>query len=90
MARSGLGNITPKPRSEPKKATTIPNSRGRHARNEPATRDKRVGVSVNADELQQLRLWAAEKGISMAELLRQAAWETLGNDKARSEFLAES
>lgn len=86
MVRSGLGNITPKQRPALKKEPqqTV---RGKHGRNEPATRDRRVGVSVNADELQQLRLWAAQKGVSMAELLREAAWETLGSDKDLQAFL---
>lgn len=86
MARSGLGNITPKPRTSAKKEVrqTV---RGKHGRNQPVARDKRVGVSVNGDELQQLRLWAAEKGVSMAELLRLAAWETLGDSDQRENFL---
>ena len=85
MARSGLSNIKPvaKPTKPAESAV-----RGRHGRNQPAVRDKRVGVSVNAAELQQLRFWAAENGISMADLLRQAAWVTLGNEEARSAFLA--
>lgn len=96
MARSGLGNINPKPKPTPTKkkpkakSDVLPvGARGRHGRNEPISRDKRVGVSVSAEELQQLRLWAAHKGVSMAELLRQAAWETLGNDQTRQNFLDE-
>ncbi len=86
MARSGLGNINPKPRPASKR-TEPKVDRGRHGRNQPVARDKRVGVSVSAEELQQLRVWAAEKGVSMAELLRQAAWETLGSEESRSKFL---
>ncbi len=86
MARSGLGNITPA-----KKGAKLPASvaKGKHGRNRPLTRDKRVGVSVSADELQELRLWAAQRGVSMADLLRQAAWKTLGNEKERESFLSE-